>query len=102
LRQSYQVGVCVTKGSKFFAETIKGLWLGWPFPASLGVKCALQRLFNAAYDGTQRGRAYEMWMFKETNLRRSLGAWAASLFESKTRTNCEARYGELFLLADRQ
>jgi acetolactate synthase-1/2/3 large subunit len=26
-----------------------------------------QRLFNAAYGGTQRGRAYEMWMFKETN-----------------------------------
>ena len=41
--------------------------LGWPFPASLRVKCALQRLFNAAYGGTQRGRAHEMWMFKETN-----------------------------------
>ena len=26
-----------------------------------------QRLFNAAYGGTQRGRAHEMWMFKETN-----------------------------------
>lgn len=85
--------------------------LGWAFPASLGVKCALphrpvlcftgdggiyyhiseletaarfgintvvvvnnnhslgqeQRLFNAAYGGTQRGRAPSMWMFKETN-----------------------------------
>jgi acetolactate synthase-1/2/3 large subunit len=85
--------------------------LGWAFPASLGVKCALpdrpvlcftgdggfyyhiseletaarfgintvvlvnnnhslgqeQRLFNAAYGGTQRGRAHSMWMFKETN-----------------------------------
>ena len=85
--------------------------LGWAFPASLGVKCALanrpvlcftgdggfyyhiseletavrfgintvvlvnnnhslgqeQRLFNAAYGGTQRGKAHEMWMFKETN-----------------------------------
>jgi len=65
--------------------------LGWAFPASLGVKYALpnrpvlcftgnggfyyhiselgqeQRLFNAAYGGTQRGRAHEMWMFKETN-----------------------------------
>ena len=85
--------------------------LGWAFPASLGVKCALpdrpvlcftgdggfyyhiseletaarfgintvvlvnnnhslgqeQRLFNAAYGGTQRGRAHDMWMFKETN-----------------------------------
>jgi thiamine pyrophosphate-dependent acetolactate synthase large subunit-like protein len=26
-----------------------------------------QRLFNAAYGGTQRGRAHEMWMFKETD-----------------------------------
>lgn len=26
-----------------------------------------QRLFNAAYGGTQRGKAQEMWMFKETN-----------------------------------
>ena len=26
-----------------------------------------QRLFNAAYGGTQRGRAHEMWMFKESN-----------------------------------
>ena len=26
-----------------------------------------QRLFDAAYGGTQRGRAHEMWMFKETN-----------------------------------
>ena len=26
-----------------------------------------QRLFNAAYGGTQRGRAHSMWMFKETN-----------------------------------
>ncbi len=86
--------------------------LGWAFPASLGVKCALrdrpvlcftgdggfyyhlaeletaarfginavilvnnnhalsqeQRLFNAAYGGKQRGRAHEMWVFKETNL----------------------------------
>ena len=85
--------------------------LGWAFPASLGVKCALpdrpvlcftgdggfyyhiseletaarfginmvvlvnnnhslgqeQRLFNAAYGGTQHGRAHSMWMFKETN-----------------------------------
>lgn len=85
--------------------------LGWAFPASLGVKCALphrpvfcftgdggfyyhlaeletaarygintvvvvnnnhslsqeQRLFNAAYGGQQRGRAREMWVFKETN-----------------------------------
>jgi len=85
--------------------------LGWAFPASLGVKCALpnrpvlcftgdggfyyhiaeletaarfgintvvlvnnnhslgqeQRLFNAAYGGTQRGRAHSMWMFKETD-----------------------------------
>jgi acetolactate synthase-1/2/3 large subunit len=85
--------------------------LGWAFPASLGVKCALphrpvlcftgdggfyyhiseletaarfgintvvlvnnnhslgqeQRLFNAAYGGTQRGQAHTMWMFKETN-----------------------------------
>lgn len=85
--------------------------LGWAFPASLGVKCALpnrpvlcfsgdggfyyhiseletaarfgintvvlvnnnhslgqeQRLFNAAYGGTQRGQAHSMWMFKETN-----------------------------------
>ena len=85
--------------------------LGWAFPASLGVKCALpskpvlcftgdggfyyhiseletaarfgintvvlvnnnhslaqeQRLFDAAYGGTQRGRARDMWMFKETN-----------------------------------
>lgn len=85
--------------------------LGWAFPASLGVKCALpnrpvlcftgdggfyyhiseletaarfgvntvvlvnnnhslgqeQRLFNAAYGGQQRGRAHEMWVFKETN-----------------------------------
>ena len=85
--------------------------LGWAFPASLGVKCALptnpvlcftgdggfhyhiseletaarfgintvvlvnnnhslaqeQRLFDAAYGGTQRGRAHEMWMFNETN-----------------------------------
>ena len=85
--------------------------LGWAFPASLGVKCALphrpvlcftgdggfyyhiseletaarfgintvivvnnnhslgqeQRLFDAAYGGTQRGRAHSMWMFKETN-----------------------------------
>jgi acetolactate synthase-1/2/3 large subunit len=86
--------------------------LGWAFPASLGVKCALpdrpvvcfngdggffyhlteletaarfginaviivnnnhalsqeQRLFNAAYGGEQRGRAHEMWVFKEVNL----------------------------------
>jgi acetolactate synthase-1/2/3 large subunit len=85
--------------------------LGWAFPASLGVKCALpnkpvlcftgdggfyyhiseletaarfgintivlvnnnhslgqeQRLFNAAYGGTQRGKAHSMWTFKETN-----------------------------------
>ncbi|MBI2989055.1 MAG: thiamine pyrophosphate-binding protein [Deltaproteobacteria bacterium] len=85
--------------------------LGWAFPASLGVKCALpdrpvlcftgdggfyyhmaeletaarlginavivvnnnhalsqeQRLFNAAYGGQQRGRAHEMWVYKETN-----------------------------------
>jgi acetolactate synthase I/II/III large subunit len=85
--------------------------LGWAFPASLGVKCALpnrpvlcftgdggfyyhiseletaarfgintvvlvnnnhslgqeQRLFDAAYGGTQWGRAHSMWMFKETN-----------------------------------
>jgi acetolactate synthase-1/2/3 large subunit len=85
--------------------------LGWAFPASLGVKCALpqrpvlcftgdggfyyhiseletaarfgintvvlvnnnhslgqeQRLFNAAYGGTQRGQAQTMWMFKESN-----------------------------------
>jgi acetolactate synthase-1/2/3 large subunit len=85
--------------------------LGWAFPASLGVKCALpdrpvlcftgdggfyyhiseletaarfgintvvlvnnnhslgqeQRLFNAAYGGSQRGQAHTMWMFKETN-----------------------------------
>ena len=85
--------------------------LGWAFPASLGVKCALpnrpvlcftgdggfyyhiseletaarfgintvvlvnnnhslgqeQRLFNAAYGGTQRGQAHMMWMFKESN-----------------------------------
>ena len=26
-----------------------------------------QRLFDAAYGGTQRGRARDMWMFKETN-----------------------------------
>ncbi len=86
--------------------------LGWAFPASLGIKCALpdrpvvcfngdggffyhlteletaarfginaviivnnnhslsqeQRLFNAAYGGEQRGRAHEMWVFKEVNL----------------------------------
>ncbi|HZS02647.1 MAG TPA: thiamine pyrophosphate-binding protein [Chloroflexota bacterium] len=85
--------------------------LGWAFPASLGVKCALpdqpvvcfcgdggfyyhlaeletaaryginaiivvnnnhalnqeQRLFNAAYGGQMRGRADEMWVFRETN-----------------------------------
>jgi acetolactate synthase-1/2/3 large subunit len=27
-----------------------------------------QRIFNAAYGGKQRGRAHEMWVFKETNL----------------------------------
>lgn len=92
--------------------------LGWAFPASLGVKCALpnrpvlcftgdggfyyhiseletaarfgintvvvvnnnhslgqeQRLFNAAYGGTQRGRAHSMWMFKETNFAKVAGA----------------------------
>jgi acetolactate synthase-1/2/3 large subunit len=26
-----------------------------------------QRLFNAAYGGTQRGQAQTMWMFKESN-----------------------------------
>ncbi len=86
--------------------------LGWAFPASIGVKCALpdrpvlcftgdggfyyhmaeletaarfgvnivvvvndnhslnqeQRLINAAYGGEMRGKANEMWVFKEVNL----------------------------------
>ncbi len=86
--------------------------LGWAFPASLGIKCALpdrpvvcfngdggffyhlteletaarfgiatvvvvnnnhslnqeQRLFHAAYGGEMRGRANEMWVFKEVNI----------------------------------
>jgi acetolactate synthase-1/2/3 large subunit len=86
--------------------------LGWAFPASLDIKCALpdrsvvcfngdggffyhlteletaarfniatvivvnnnlslnqeQRLFDAAYGGKQRGRAHEMWVFKEVDI----------------------------------
>jgi acetolactate synthase-1/2/3 large subunit len=107
--------------------------LGWAFPASLGVKCALpakpvlcftgdggfyyhiseletaarfginavvlvnnnhslgqeQRLFNAAYGGTQRGRAREMWMFKETNFAKV--AEAMGCFGIRVEKACDLR-----------